>query len=408
MMKNRFTILLLMVWAVALLAAAPLAAQDANLTADCVTAFDPDTDYFPHKTQADYAVGWQVTYFNHYKVLDVYTPWPGAGPDDAFQYVLVQCGTPAPEGYDDALVIEIPAGEIVSMSTSYLPHIVDLGLVDRLVGLDSFGLLYASSPAVLELVEAGSLADVGTGSNVNVEVMLDLDPGLVLTYGSGSPEFDAHPVLLDVGVPVVLAADFVETVPLGMAEWVKFVALFYNLEAEANALFDARAAEYEALAALARDVPDAEKPQVLWNSYTSFGDAWFIPGGRSYTAQLIRDAGAAAVLSDDPQAAESSSGVPFSFEAVYEAGLNADFWVPVIFGVNTLDELLAQDARYADLAPTQNGTVYDISARLNPNGGNDYFETGAANPQLILADLISLFHPDLLPGHTLYFFRPLD
>jgi iron complex transport system substrate-binding protein len=98
---------------------------------------------------------------------------------------------------------------------------------------------------------------------------------------------------------------------------------------------------------------------------------------------------------------------PFDFEVVYEAGLDADLWFPGTFGVRTLDDLVAQDERYADLAAVREQQVYNFDARENANGGNDFFENGVANPQDVLADLISILHPELLPDHELIYFRQL-
>ncbi len=403
-MNKRLISLLLL--ASTLLFGGLVTAQEANLTAECVDTYDAEVDYFPDKVEADYAQGWTVEYHNNYKIISALTPWPGSTPEDAFQYVLVQCGTPAPEGFDSAQIIEVPVSDTIALSTTYLPHLVSLGLIDHLVGLDSF--LYLSTPEILEKIAAGELIEVGNGASINVEMVLDADPDLVISYGNGNPDFDAHPVLLDAGVPVVVASDYVETSPLGTAEWLKFVSLFYNAEGSANEIFDARAAEYQSLVDLTAEIDPADKPLVLWNSYTSYGEAWFIPGGESYTAQLVRDAGAVGVLEDDPQVAESNAGVPFDFEAAYEAGLDADYWVPQAFGVVTLGDLLALDERYADFAAIQNSTVFENNVRMNVNGGNDYYENGAANPQIILADLIHIFHPDLLPDHELVFFQHLN
>lgn len=384
--------------------AMPAAAQEAVAEA-CMTDYAEGVDYFPDKVEPEYSAGWTVEYFDHYKVVEVLTPFPGAADSDAFTYVLVECGTPAPDGYDDASVIEIPAGDVIAMSTTYIPHLEALGLLDHLVGMDTTA--FVSSEAVQELAAAGALIEVGSGPSVNVEAILDAEPGLVLTFGSGSPDYDTHPTLIAAGVPVVVASDFIEPTPLGQAEWVKFVALFYNAEATANAVFDEKVETYNDLLALTAAITDEARPSVLWNSYTSYGDAWFIPGTESFAGQFVTDAGGVLVLADDPLVAGNVNATPFSFEAVYEAGLDADMWMPGTFGTRTLDDLAGLDARFADFAAFQNGEVYNYDARENINGGNDYFESGAANPQVVLADLIRILHPELLPDHELVYFRKL-
>jgi iron complex transport system substrate-binding protein len=399
-MHMRLSILILAV--AALIFVLPAAAQEAVSPA-CAAEYDPAVDYFPDKSEVEYASGFTIEYFNSYKVLTVSNPWPGAADDNMFQYVLVQCGTPAPEGFDDATVIEIPVTRLIAMSTTYLPHIVQLGLVDTLVGVDS--LMFANTPEVVAKGEAGELVEIGFGSTVNVEVTLNAEPDLVMTYGSGSPDFDAHPVLIEAGIPVVLSGDWMETTPLGRTEWIKFTAAFFNAEDAANEVFAAEAERYLALAALTANIAQDERPTMLWGSF--FSDSWAIPGGQSYIVSLLNDAAATSILSDSPEATELTGSALFDFETVYEAGIDAEYWVPIAFGVSDLASFIAFDTRYADFAPVANGTVWNNDRRINANGGNDVYETGVTDPSGVLADLIAILHPDLLPNHELIYFRNL-
>ncbi len=188
----------------------PIHAQDVVATPDaqCVTNYDPQVDYFPDKVEPEFAQGWRVEYHNSYKVVNVLTPFPGATAADAFTYLLVECGTPVPDGYDGAEVIQIPAGSIIAMSTSYIPQLDELGLLDHLIGMDQ--LAFVSNPTVRQMIDDGKLIEVGMGPSVNVEAVLDAEPSLVMTFGSGSPDYDTHPTLLAAGVPVVVASDFIE------------------------------------------------------------------------------------------------------------------------------------------------------------------------------------------------------
>jgi len=385
----------------ALLMLTPVSAQEAALAnpADCVVDYDAEVDYFPAKTEVEFATGFTIEYFNNYKVVTVTRPFPGAGEADAFQYVLVQCGTPAPEGFDDAQILEVPMDSAIAMSTTYLPHFTTLGLLDALVGVD--GGFYVSTPAVVEKYAAGELLEVGYGSDVNVELVLDSGADVVFAAASGAADYDAHPKLIEAGVPVAISGDFAETTPLGRAEWIKYTALFFNAESDANTYFDGVATRYTDLQTLAAEVE--AKPSVLWNSFSSFIEAWAIPGANTYVGVLLNDAGANVVLGE--QAPDISVNV--SFETVIEAGLDADIWIPVAYGVNTLDDLLATDERYADFAAFQSGATYNTDGRVNVNGGNDYFENGVNEPDVVLADLIAIIHPELLPDHELVYFRQI-
>ncbi len=391
----------------------PVAAQGggqpaANIVEGCAETYDPAVNYFPEQVAFTYAGGVEVEYFNNYKVVTVTRPWPGAAEADAFRYVLVQCGTPAPEGFPGATVIEVPIRRTITISTTQLPHIVALGALDALVGVGTIA--YVNASEVVEKYEAGELIEIGDAfdpSMVNIELVLDAEPDVVMAYGSGFPDYDAYPHLVEAGIPVAMNADHAEASPLGRAEWIKFTALFFNREAAANEVFDGIVQTYQELAALTADIPEADKPLVLLNSYNTWSEAWALPGSATFVGQLMRDAGARLVLGDDPMVVGNDGSALFDFEVVYEAGLEADIWIPVALGWSTLDDVLAADERYADLAAFQSGRVYNNNARENPNGGNDWYESGVLRPDLILADLITIFHPDLLPDHELYYYRQL-
>ncbi|MEJ5240973.1 MAG: ABC transporter substrate-binding protein [Anaerolineales bacterium] len=374
---------------------APFIPQN-NLTDSCVPegGYDPAVDYFPEKVTITHAQNLSVEYHKHYKVVTIATPWPGA--TEPIRYALVQCGTPAPEGFRPEEIIEVPVRTIVTLSTTYLPFLDELGVLDRLVAVDDT--TYVSNPKVLKMAEEGKLATLGYGAGINVEKALELQPDLIMAYGSGAPEYDAHPVLLKAGLKVALNAEWMDTSPLGRAEWGKYIALFFNKEAAAEALFAETQKKYTELARLTANL--AEKPSVFAN--TPYQGTWYMPGGRSYVATLFKDAGANYLWADDP----STGSLSLSFEAVFERAKDADFWLNVGF-FSTLEDLKAADPRFVEFAAFQKGNVWNNDAKVTPQGGNDYYETAVAHPELVLADLIKIFHPDLLPDHTLIYYRPL-
>ena len=393
--------LVLVLLAALLVGIFPVTAQGAAPDA-CVETYDAETDYFPEKAEIEYADGFTLEYFNSYKVLTVTRPYLGAPEGESFQYLLVQCGTPAPEGFDGVPMIEVPIDSAISMSTTQLPHFVTLDILDALVGVD--GGFYVSTPEVLAKYEVGELVEVGFGSEVNTEVALDTGADIVFGYASGAPDYDAYPKLEEAGLQTAINAEYAEVSPLARAEWIKFTAAFFNKEAEAEAYFNEIATEYEALADLTAELPADERPTVLWNAFSSFIDAWAIPGAETYVGVILNDAGAKVALGE--HAPESS--VNLSFETVYDEGLDADIWIPVLFGVATLEDFAALDSRYMDFAAFQSGEVYNTDGRVNANGGNDYFENGVNEPHVVLADLISIIHPDLLPDHTPVYLRKME
>ncbi|MCY3575359.1 MAG: ABC transporter substrate-binding protein [Chloroflexi bacterium] len=380
---------------------APIAAQDGNLTDGCITDFDATVDYFPQKAEVIDAGNLTVSYHGHYKLVRVGNAFDGA---PAFDYVLVQCGAPAPPAEDfadNAQFIEVPAGRLIALSTTQLPALSLLGVIDHLVAVDSG--FYISTPEVVEAIATGEIAEVGFGAQVNIELALELAPDLVLSYGF-NPDTDAHPILLEAGIFTALDASWRENSPLGRAEWLKLPALFYNQEARADEIYAGIRTEYQALRELAASIPDEEQPNVLLNSFLSYADAWYSPGADTYVGQLIHDAGADLALpSDDPAGSQ-----PYSFEAAYAEGWEADIWLLETFGVQTAADLLALDSRFADFAAFQSGAIWNNNRDENPNGGNNYYEWGVVSPHLVLADLLAIFHPQLLPEHEFSYYQRLS
>lgn len=387
---------------------ATTAAQDAppdtvvsNFTTGCVTDYDPTVDYFPDKASITDAENFAVTYFNHYKVVTVTDAFDAAEP---FTYVLVQCGTPVPDSADfptGTQFIEVPAGDFIAMSTTQLPHLIELDLLDHLVGLSSFQ--YVNSAEVRALIDSGKLIEIGEGAEVNVELVLEAEPDIVMTFGY-DPASDAHPVLMEAGIFTALNAEWREATPLGRAEWIKYTALFYNAEARAEAIYMGIVTAYDEARQLAASVPEAERPVVLWNTFSSYTEAWSIPGADTYVGRLIADAGGIVALAEEAPGDTARVG----FEVVYAGAQDADLWVTNALGIMTLDALLAEDSRYADFAAVQNGVVWNNNLDVNENGGNNYWQLGVTNPHLILQDLVAIFHPDLLPDHQLHFYRRLE
>lgn len=395
-MKSKFLIFLFVI-----LSVLPVMGQEMNLVDECVADYDAEVDYFPDKAEVTHAENFMVEYFNNYKVVTVTDAFDGA---PTFSYVLVQCGTPAPDADDfseDVLFVEVPVGDVITLSTTQLPTLTQLGLLDNLVGVDSFD--YINTDDVLDLIEAEQVTAVGFSSDINVELVLDLEPDMVMTYGF-DPSTDAHPVLLDAGIFTVLDASWRELSPLGRAEWLKFTAVFYNAEATATEVFDDIQAQYEAAQALAQTIPADEQPTVLINSFLSYADAWFIPGADTYVGQLVADAGGDLLLTEEGSTQSNGLG----FEVVYDSALDADIWLTDTFAVSTQADLLALDSRFGDFEAFQSGDVWNNNLDENANGGNNYYELGVTNPHLVLQDLVAILHPELLPDHEFNFYQQLD
>ena len=193
-------------------------------------------------------------------------------------------------------------------------------------------------------------------------------------------------------------SEWVETTPLARAEWVKLMAALLNKESIVNGKFREVEREYNRLANLAEKT--GTKPSLITGMNSK--DSWFVPNGNSYVCKFLQDAGGSYHWANT----RAAGSLPLSFETVYPVALEADFWLNVSIGnIQTKAEILARDSRYADFKAFKTGQIYTYNKRLNTQGANDYWESGAVNPQQVLADLIKILHPELLPKHELIYYQ---
>lgn len=381
--------------------AAPLSTHSATQTGSLPVSSSSSEKPAPTGDASDqvtlkYAKAFTVEYHQNYKVVRLLKPWRDA--KATFTYILVQRGMSAPTDIGDAQVIEIPIRRMASLSTTHLPYLDELNDLDSLVAIGNAQ--YVNTPGVVSGLQSGKIEAVGNGPDVNVERLLDLNPDLITTLALGSSGKDDYQQLMQKGLKVVIFSDFMEESPLGRAEWVKFMALFYNQESQAEKIFDGIEARYLKMRALAANVET--RPSVLLGF--EINGKWNVPGGKSYQAAYVRDAGGDYLWAGD----DSSGRIPMSFEAVFEKGAGADFWLDQSVSWQTAQDVLGADPRYAQIRAFTKGQVYNNNARLNPTGGNDYNESGLVHPDVILADLISILHPELLPDHDLVYYRSLN
>jgi iron complex transport system substrate-binding protein len=351
-------------------------------------------DYFSDKSVIQYAEGFSVEYHRNYKLVTVHNPWPRAS--RSLKYLLVQRGTPRPTGYRDSVVIEIPVEHVVTLSTTYLAYMDMLGVTDYIIGHDDFK--YVCTPSVREKIEEGLISEVGEGSRANVELIIEMEPDLIMTFHTGN-EQDAYPKLIEAGLPVIINAEYLEKQPLAMAEWIKFIALFFNKEGEAEELFSEIAFQYHQLSGQAASV--GQRPTVLLGA--PFQGTWWMAGGGSYSARLLEHAGAEYLWKDN----NDTGAIPLDIESVYVRAADADFWLNT--GTwETRNDALEHDLRFTEFRAYREGNMYNNNRRTNGLGGNDFWESGRANPHKVLADLVAIFHPELLPDHEYVYYKKLN
>ncbi|GKG74643.1 iron ABC transporter substrate-binding protein [Parabacteroides goldsteinii] len=331
-----------------------------------------------------YAKGFQLSYADGYILMDIQDPQNEES--TRFQYALVERGT-KPEGIPaDYTVIEIPVRSAICMTSLQLSNFIKLGAEDKVVGITSTRHLF--NQTVNKQLKEGKTAKIGIEGNFDNEVIMSINPDLILI----SPfKRGGYETMKDVGIPLVPHLGYKETTPLGQAEWIKFVGLLLGMEKEANDKFSAIEKRYNELKALTAEGQVKKRPIVF--SGEIHGGNWYAVGGKSFLAQLFKDAGADYFLKDD----DRSGGVTLDFETIYNQADDADYWrivnsYPDTYSYEALKE---QDPRYADFrAFREKGVIY-CNMREKP-----FYESMPTEPEVLLADLLHIFHPDLLPDHT--------
>jgi iron complex transport system substrate-binding protein len=317
--------------------------------------------------------------------------------EHSHRYALVPRGAPLPPLPQDAQVIRTPVQRVVVMETVYIGFLDALDQLDSIVGAATIG--FITHPTILERTQEGAIQSVQIGQSLDIENLLLLEPDLILTSISGDPSFDVPPKLMRSGLPVVITAGYMERHPLARAEWIKFIAAFFEASDQAASVFDQTTANYIELAAMA-DSTEA-RPTVLCGA--PYSGTWHVAGGDSYTARAIKDAGGHYLWSDNP----SPGGIPLDIERVFLKAANADIWInPSDY--QQLNELLGADPRFGQFRPARIGQVFNNTRQVGDNGGNNIWERGIVRPDEVLADLIQIFHPNLLPDRELIYYERLD
>jgi iron complex transport system substrate-binding protein len=346
------------------------------------------------KTGLKYAEGFHMKKDGPYTWLTVTYPYPGA--TSGYRYLLVPDGGTPPPHDAGVQVLRTPATTIVCTSTTHIPHLDYLGLTDKLTGFPTTD--YITSTSMRERVDAGGVEELGIDKGMNLELLYTLKPSLVMGY-TMTADLGQLKKIQELGIPVVINAEYLEKDPLGRAEWIKFTGALFGKEKEADSVFRSIENEYLKVKELAGKA--SERPDVL--SGIVYGDAWFMPGGKNYAARLLDDAACNYLWS-----ADSTHGwLELSFESVYEKAKDADIWIGVA-SFNSLEELAAAEKRYKMFRPYETGEVYTYNARVGAKGGNEFLELGYLRPDLVLKDLVRIAHPELLPEYQLYFHNKLD
>lgn len=278
----------------------------------------------------------------------------------------------------DTLVWRQPVGEpfkrVVVLSSAQIGFMSRLGVEDRIVAVGDAK--YIVDSAVLAGVQSGKVAEVGVGPTLSLERVLELKPDLVMTFATGGSH-DDYERLKAIGVPLLVTSEWQEDSPLAKFEWIKLFGMLFGVDQIADTLYRQSKKEYLAM----RDSlsSDTSRPRVIVGM--AYGGVWHAPGGQSYTAQLIRDAGGRYLWESD-----STREKQLSLEEVMLLADSADVWVnPGMF--SSVEDILAAEPRVKDIRAFRDKRVCQNDGYRGPGGGNDFYEGAVARPVELVENL---------------------
>ncbi|MCU0457119.1 MAG: ABC transporter substrate-binding protein, partial [Bacteroidales bacterium] len=286
-------------------------------------------------------------------ILTITDPWQGAS-GIRHVYYLVRNGDNFRTGSDSSGIIRVPVRNMICMSSTHLAMIAALG-EQRTVSAVS-GRKYIYDSILRSMADSGLIGETGYDTGLNHELILKSDPDLIMLYGIGSESAGYMNRISGAGIKMMYNADYLETNPLGRAEWIKVFGALYCREELADSIFNAAASAYNEIKSKIRAV-NLERPDVLLG--LPYRDTWYISPGNSYISTLIYDAGGNYLWGGT----SSPVSLPQSFETVYLKALKADFWLNP-GAANSRNEISSFDKRLEKLPCFISGNIYNNIARI--------------------------------------------
>ena len=316
-------------------------------------------------------------------------------------HVLISNPSPSSHSKPTELVITSSKSRFVCMTALQLGNFAALGLEDKVVGITNLRHLF--NPKLKQQLKDGYTLKIGKEGNFDIEAVIASKPDFIFVSAS---KHGGYETLKECGIPLIPHHGYKETDPLGQAEWIKLIGLLTGEVRRANAVFadienkyNTLKTEVHSLMNGAKDAKWTKLPTIV--SGRQIRDGWYIVGGKSYMAQIFKDAGADYIMKGN----KDTGGVTLDFESVYAKAADADFWqIDEGFdGEFSLKDLEAEDLRYADLKAFKTKRVLNCNFARTP-----YRELSPVEPHIILADFVKAFHPEILPSYRPKYYRLLQ
>ena len=352
------------------------------------------------KVAVEHAKNFSVTYRENHKIVHLHYNSPDRGVLFDKKLVLVQRGTVVPKltgELEDAWVVEVPLKTIAANDDGEITRIKALGLMEHIIAMGG-GAIYDTE--LRQRWEEKKIASIGYSFHRPPlpELILSLNPDILIQYTYNHDGLTSLEKMRALGINAVPQFAWAEPSFLGKAEWLKFTALFFNKEKEANNLFKEIVDRCEHL--MGKVGQEQEKVTSFLVYYPSENSDWSAHRNDFY-ASFLEAAGAINVLADDGP----THAVGINNEKMLDLAKDADFWL-----VNSVSDGTWPTIEYLNAFKAyRNGNVYHYQKRTRyEHNAYDWYETPEVRPDLVLEDLVSIFYPKLLPDHTPLYFEKVE
>jgi len=318
---------------------------------------------------------------NGYTVVEVSDPWNAGKLLD--RYVLVARGSEA-DSLPEGTKIEVPLTSAIVYSSVHTYGIEAIGADDAVTGV-------ADAQYFSKLPDE-KVVDIGSSLSPSIEKVIQLAPQAIILSPYQNSGFGD---IARTGISIVQMADYMENTPLGRAEWIKFLGLLFGRENQADSMYEAVCANYEKLRERIAESAKT-RPRVLTEELTS--GVWYVPGGDSYMAHLLQDAGGDYPWRDD----KSTGSLQLNIEAVLAEAGDADVWIVRTYGYDeTRDNMLAASEMCRHFKAFKTDGIYGCNT-----SATNIFDLMAFRPDSVLKEYASILHP-ALAGSQLRFFKKI-
>ena len=308
------------------------------------------------------------------------------------RYVLYSKIEGKPEGVLADVFIGLPIEKMGINSTTHLGYLNVLGLQDKITAASNMSLFYDVN--FQNRITAGKVKELGNRV-LNTELVIKSDLDVLFTFAIDAASYNSVKQLRDLGQPVVLISEFMESDPINKARWLEVFGAFFDKTTQEKANTHLKMVEHRYDSIRAQSLLYSSIPTVTIG--LPWKGTWYVSGGESYQAQLIRDASADYIWDDYKQ----SASIPLDIETAISKGMQADFWIHPGRLTSGLS-LEENNVFFKQFTSFQEKKIYSNYKRSNELGANDYWEMGVVRPDLILNDLVSIFHNNTSDSLTFY------